>query len=265
MEGYRAPGAWGATTRRQRATATPVLLYHGVHDDPEGPAERGHFHPVTSVRRDDFARQLDAISEAGYRTRRLDEVDGPAADKRIVLTFDDGDVSNVEVVLPMLVERGMVAEFFVVSDLIGTVGRVGPGDGAVLSAAGMGVQSHTRTHRPLTVLTPDELRDELVTSRQVLQQWAGSRVTAVSFPEGRGRQREHLAALRTGYTHVLGSLPGPNRRWEQGACLERIAITRQTSTEQFRALVTWSGVGPLRARLRYHTFEGVKRVLGKTA
>ncbi|MEJ3651409.1 polysaccharide deacetylase family protein [Actinomycetes bacterium KLBMP 9759] len=244
---------------------TPVLLYHGVHDDPTGRTAHGHFHPVSSVRRDDFARQLDTICEAGYRTQRLDEVAGPVSGKRIVLTFDDGDVSNVEVALPMLVERGMVAEFFVVSDHIGAPGRVGPGDGEVLSSAGMGVQSHTRSHRLLDDLSPVELLDELVTSRQVLQQWAGSRVTAISFPEGRGREREHLAALRTGYTHVLGSLPGPNRHWEEGSCLERIAITREMSPDRFRALVTWTGVAPRSTRLRHQAFEGVKRVLGKTA
>ncbi|MCW0212431.1 MAG: polysaccharide deacetylase family protein [Pseudonocardia sp.] len=240
----------------------PVLMYHGVHD---APGDDGHFNPVYSVRTEDFARQLDWLVAQGYRTVRLDDLEAAADDRSVVLTFDDGDVSNVDVALPLLVERGLVAEFFVVSDNIGSPGWVGEDDGRVLVGAGMGVQSHSCTHRALQDLPLSELEHELVASRQALEAWTGTGVTAISLPGGRGGERERRVAVGTGYTHVLGSVPGTNREWTPGRCMQRIAVTRELSIPALRDLVTWTGLRPRRARARYQAFEGAKRVLGNSS
>jgi peptidoglycan/xylan/chitin deacetylase (PgdA/CDA1 family) len=244
------------------ADVIPVLMYHGIHSDTADP---GHPHPVYSVRRDDFVRQLDWLVSAGYQSVRLDEVGRPVEGNPIVVTFDDGDVSNVDVALPLLVERGLVAEFFVVSDHVGEPGWVRQADGRALVAAGMGVQSHSRTHRPLEDLSIEELEAELMDSRRALEKWAGTAVAALSLPGGRGRRRESETALRLGYTYVLGSVPGPNRTWTPGRCLQRIAITRGMSMSTFQALVEWNGIRPRRAWARYQALEGAKRLVGNSS
>jgi len=48
--------------------------------------------------------------------------------------------------------------------------------------AGMDVQSHTRTHRVLTTLPPDEVREELVGSRKVLEEQLDEPIRAVAYP-----------------------------------------------------------------------------------
>jgi peptidoglycan/xylan/chitin deacetylase (PgdA/CDA1 family) len=56
---------------------------------------------------------------------------------------------------------------------------------AALRRAGMGVQSHTRTHRVLQTLEPAALDDELRGSRRALENVLGEPVRAVSYPVGR--------------------------------------------------------------------------------
>lgn len=53
-----------------------------------------------------------------------------------------------------------------------------------LRRAGMDVQSHTRTHRVLQTLTPEDLREELAGSRRVLEAELGEEVRAIAYPVG---------------------------------------------------------------------------------
>ena len=84
--------------------------------------------------------ELDWLVESQSRpVGREDALAAKGGDRHVVITFDDGDVSNVEVALPMLRERGFHAEFYVTSDFIGQPGML-PADGVrELAAHGMGI------------------------------------------------------------------------------------------------------------------------------
>jgi peptidoglycan/xylan/chitin deacetylase (PgdA/CDA1 family) len=236
----------------------PVLMYHGVHASDADP---GRFDTVYSVWPDAFARQLDWVVENGFRSVRLDAPDA-GTEKTVVISFDDGDVSNFTVALPLLRERGMVAEFFITSDFIGQPGMLEVGQLRQLADAGMGVQSHGRSHRFLEDLDAEALYAELRDSKARLEAASGQRVTGIAFPGGRGAGRERDTALRLGYRHVLGSEPGDNREHRPHECYERIAITRDLSLSDFGALVTWRGWRPRLARARFRALRIPKRLLG---
>ena len=51
-----------------------------------------------------------------------------------------------------------------------------------LHRAGMDVQSHTRTHRALHTLPPNQIDDELAGSRRILEQQLGAPVDAIAYP-----------------------------------------------------------------------------------
>ena len=240
--------------------ALPVLMYHGIHADPLQP---GVFDPVYSVHPGDFARQLDWLVANGYRSVRLGaDAAAAAGERRVVISFDDGDVSNAEVALPLLAERGMVAEFFVTSGFVGTPGRLSAAQVRALSAAGMGVQSHGATHRYLEDLDARALEAELAGSRHELERLAGAPVTALALPGGRGGERERLAAMRVGYRDVLNSAPGCNARRRPGDYLQRLAVTRLLPLGAFAALVQWRGLVPRRMQARYHALRLLKRAVG---
>ena len=106
------------------------LMYHGIHDNASSP---GHFDPVYSVAPARFARQLDWIA-AQERPERFH------------VTFDDGDVSNVATALPLLLERGLRATFFITGGFIDRPGMLRRADVRTLADAGNG--GSDATHAP---------------------------------------------------------------------------------------------------------------------
>lgn len=236
----------------------PVLMYHGLH---AGDADPGRFDPVYSVTPDAFTAQLDWLAANGFRSTRLDS---PRADtgKPVVISFDDGDISNFTVALPLLRERGMVAEFFITSDFIGQPGMLEVGNIRALADAGMGVQSHGRSHRFLEDLDEATMYAELRDSKRRLEAASGQPVTAIAFPGGRGAGRERDTALQIGYRHVLGSMPGRNLDRRPHECYERIAITRDLPLDDFASLIAWRGWRPRYARARFRALRVPKQLLG---
>jgi peptidoglycan/xylan/chitin deacetylase (PgdA/CDA1 family) len=240
----------------------PILMYHGLHGDPQA---RGHYDALYSVRPQDFAIQLDWLQQHGYRTLRLGDAlrDVAAIGTRaVVISFDDGDVSNIEVALPLLQARGMVAEFFITSGMIGQPGRLDTGDVRDLATAGMGIGAHGRSHALFEDLDAATLDAELRDSKHALQGLLGREVDALALPGGRGGGRERDAAVALGYRCLLGSVPGPNRAPRPGAWLQRLAVTRDLRPDAFAALVQWRGLSPRIALARHQALALPKRLLG---
>lgn len=240
----------------------PVLMYHGLH---AGPHAHGRYDPVYSVRPQDFVRQLDWLLDHGYRTLRLDAACRDAAEidtRALVISFDDGDVSNIEIALPLLQARGLTAEFFITSGFIGQNGRMSADDVRSLGAAGMGVGAHGRSHALLEDLDAVALDAELRDSKHALQDILGCEVDALALPGGRGGERERHAALALGYRYLLGSVPGPNLLPCAGRWLQRLAITRELTPDAFAALVQWRGMRPRIAQARHQVLALPKRLLG---
>ena len=238
----------------------PVLMYHGIHSDAHS---RGRYDPVYSVTPDEFVTQLDWLVDNSYRSVRLHHLtQGADNAKDIVISFDDGDVSNAEVALPLLRERGMVAEFFVTSDFVGQAGMLTTTDLHALVGAGMGVQAHGRTHRYLDDLSSAELDAELSESKRSLEAATGKIVNAIALPGGRGGERERKAAVIAGYQYMFNSEPGPNRTWRSDKYFQRLSVKRGLEIDDFVALVAWHGVKPRVAQMRYHALALPKRWLG---
>lgn len=247
-------------------TRLPILMYHGLHADAQS---HGRFDPVYSVHPDAFARQLDLLVAQGWSTVALESAGIghrlPSQARQLVITFDDGDVSNVEVALPLLVERGFTAHFFITSGFVDQPGMLSSTDVRTLADAGMGIGSHGATHLFLEDLGPDALDAELRESRLRLQQASGREVTSLALPGGRGGERERRVATAMGYQHLLGSVPGPNQPPRVGQWLERLAVTRDMDDAKFAALVGWKGLRPRLALARFHALALPKRVLGNAA
>ncbi|HEY5851490.1 MAG TPA: polysaccharide deacetylase family protein [Lysobacter sp.] len=237
----------------------PILMYHGLHATADS---RGRFDPVYSVEPDRFARQLDWIQAQRYRCILLDEAMQLRGDRALVISFDDGDISNVEVALPLLLERGMKAEFYITTGFIGATGMLSADEVRQLAAAGMGIGSHGCSHAFLEDLDTTALMSELDDSRSRLQALSRRPVDAIALPGGRGGERELQAAHSLGYRHLLGSVPGPNHRVRGDRCLQRLAITRNLGMDDFAALVRWQGLAPRLLQARHAALSLPKRVLG---
>jgi len=89
------------------AQRVPILMYHRVADDAPD--------DVWTVTTADFERQLSQFKAEGYHTYWPDEIHwnrmigGKRLQKPLILTFDDGDLSVLETVEPLLEKYGFKA------------------------------------------------------------------------------------------------------------------------------------------------------------
>lgn len=240
-----------------------VLMYHGIHASAQ---DRGHFDPRYSVAPQAFAAQMAILG----RQRERIWLPGDAvatgtaadADPALMLSFDDGDVSNAERALPCLLDRGLRAMFFVTSQHLRRDGWLSIAQLRELAEAGMGIGSHGASHRFLAALDEDALSKELRDSRAVLEAVGGRRVDCLALPGGRGGAREVACARALGYRLVFGSQPGINAGPAGPAPLQRVAITRDTDLAAFRQILAWRGLAVQRLCWRHRLLALPKRLIG---
>ena len=93
----------------------PILLYHHITEDAQ----------ANAVSVDRFEEQIRTLSDAGYTSvsfqQLIDFVENGTTlpEKSVVITFDDGYVSNLSLAAPILQKYGMNATVFVIGISIG--------------------------------------------------------------------------------------------------------------------------------------------------
>jgi peptidoglycan/xylan/chitin deacetylase (PgdA/CDA1 family) len=129
----------------------------------------------------------------------------------VLITVDDGNASDVEQVLPALVDRGLTATFFLVAARLGTPSFLDERGVRALAAAGMQIGCHGMKHRAWRGLDDRALYEELVEAKAVLERAVDAPVTVASCPFG-SYDRHVLRRLReSGYRHVYTSDRGTAR------------------------------------------------------
>jgi len=180
-----------------------VLMYHALYRATSTAEIDGEDMPY-AVSESDFISQLDRITarEAGTFTV------GHAPD--VVITFDDGHRSNLEIAAPLLAERGLSAYFFVTSGFIDNrAGFMSPTQLRELSdVPGMIIGSHGVTHRFFADMSDSDAFEELADSRKSVENMTGKACESMSFPGGRYTS-ETLEMMRaSGYVQWFGSDTG---------------------------------------------------------
>ncbi len=123
------------------------------------------------------------------------------------LTFDDGHVSHHRFALPALRDTSWKAIFFVTAGWTGTPGYMDVGQLRDLAAEGHVVESHGWSHVLLTACTAPCLHEELLRSKNTLQDWLGREVDSISIPGGACNTTVLRACADTGYRRVFVSDP----------------------------------------------------------
>jgi peptidoglycan/xylan/chitin deacetylase (PgdA/CDA1 family) len=124
---------------------------------------------------------------------------------RVQLTFDDGNLSDITVALPALLQRGMKAKFFVVADRIAQPGYLSRDDVRVLRSSGMTLGTHGMRHRMWRGLKAGELDEELREARSRLEEIQGAPIVEAACPFGSYDRRVLRELRRLGYERVYTS------------------------------------------------------------
>jgi peptidoglycan/xylan/chitin deacetylase (PgdA/CDA1 family) len=237
-----------------------VLLYHAIASPRPGAVPDPHY----TLPADRFERQLDAIVAAGGGSSAADGLRMEST-VPVLITFDDGRESDYASAFPLLVKRGLRADFFVNPARVGTPGYCGWSQLREMAMAGMSIQSHGWDHRYFTDLAPQALDEDLRRSRQEIEDRVGQPVTLVAPPGGRAPRGLVARALRQGYTHVLGSRPGRWRRADGSPDVPRFALTAVLADSSLQRWLSGDRVALARIVLRWRVLETAKHVLGDRA
>lgn len=215
----------GAIARRKAGMR--VLFYHRVNDHDF--SELGMVSRELSVTSKRFDRQMSYLSRHGYSSLKLDEFrqillgEAKMNKKKILLTFDDGYLDNLDVAAPILKKYGFTAVVFPVSDLIGKTNTVWPmsdpeGLGDFMDqpqlsewvSAGHEIGSHTCSHPVLTHLADVSLQNELANSRQKLEDIFKFKCLSIAYPGGDVDHRVAKATKDAGYELGFTTRSGTN-------------------------------------------------------
>jgi Polysaccharide deacetylase len=188
----RRKGWRGAFVYSAMAERSINITFHGVAEPPR-PLDPGEEDVWVGLEK--FLAVLDGVAE------RTD----------VGISFDDGNLSDVEQALPALRERGLRATFFIVAGRLGAPHFVDEDNVRSLLAAGMEIGCHGMRHRPWRGLDGVELHEELVEAKAILEGVTGRPVTRAACPFGSYDRRVLRTLRRSGYYHVYTSDRGMAR------------------------------------------------------
>jgi peptidoglycan/xylan/chitin deacetylase (PgdA/CDA1 family) len=195
---------------------------------------------------DEFVWQLKQMKAAGMEgvsVRMAHEsltAGNPVRGNQVVFTFDDGNRSDFEHVMPHLSEMGFSGTFFVGSGRVGAEGGLEPEMLRTMTGEGLDVGSHGMTHRFLTSLSAAEEEEELRRSKAILEDVTGSAVDYFAPPGGRIGPRGLAALKRLSYRAVCTSKFGLNDRNKFRFTYKRIPVTAATSRSRFNGFLSGS-------------------------
>lgn len=223
------------------------LMYHNVVDDgatfPElSPSVTSYF-----VDRSTFAAHIQEVCERGNcidfgAMQRFFSTDDAIAGCNknpnvIQITFDDGWLGSIDIAGPILERHGVEAIVFVTTDLVGCRHFVGESQLRTLPNDTVQIGSHGKTHRLLSRLSDDRIREELTVSKAYLEDVLGTRVDALSIPGGAIDDRVSSIAVDVGYEYIFTSSVHRNTHGQGAHNIGRVAIRDTTTLSDVRRYV----------------------------
>jgi peptidoglycan/xylan/chitin deacetylase (PgdA/CDA1 family) len=223
-----------------------ALNYHSLSDEARCKGADRPF-SVTSTA---FLKQIDLICELQIPVvTLLDLVDGTFAKHfGVMLTFDDGHLSDFHLAYSALKERSLAAAFFPVANRVGRRGFVSWEHLSEIAHNGFIIGSHGLSHSLLTKLPTHLQWQELHSSKAIIEQRICRPVTHFSAPHGLYNSSVIQLAKAAGYRSMMTTSRKLNSSPRRPFLVHRWNIREDTSLTSLRTLFKDEGhVSPFKA------------------
>ena len=217
-----------------------VIYYHRIDDEQ-------HRSCVTPRA---FAEQMAHLRSEGFNVVPLAAMRAhldartPFPARTVAVTFDDGFADNYTAAFPVLAKHALPATIFLAAGFIGgddlPVLRDRSGIRPLtwdqvreMARGGVAFGAHTMTHRSLTGLPPDELRQEIEQSRDVVAERVGAPADTLCYPRGHVDERVAQATRDAGFAIACTTLPGSVPADTDPFLLHRTFVARDDTLHDF--------------------------------
>jgi peptidoglycan/xylan/chitin deacetylase (PgdA/CDA1 family) len=229
----------------------PVLMYHSISTN-----ESSDVHPYyrTSTSPTIFAEQMRYLREHGYTTctpsqaiSQLENAPTPFA-KSVVITFDDGYRNFYRHAFPVLNRYGFSATMYLPTAYIGGTPIPFKGEDCLtwsevreLQRQGIDFGSHTVNHPWLREMAASAINDEIVNSKDTIEQKVGCGVDSFAYPYAFPQtERNFTQMLRdmlctAGYKTGVSTIVGRATRRSDSLFLERLPVNSWDDPALFKA------------------------------
>jgi len=228
-----------------------ILMYHMVSKAESTKEARYSCLP------DLFHSQMKVLASSGTQFITLKDIESfyidntPLPDSAVAITFDDGFMDNYDNAFPVLCEYEIPATIFLTTGLINKSNdwmvrdnfperRMLTWDAIhEMSNAGINFGSHTVSHPRLPELPTDKIREELVTSRNTIEDKLGQEVSYLAYPHGLYNDEVRQIAQEVGYTMACSTRSGFNNKNEDLLALRRLEVYGTDSTNQLKQKIVF--------------------------
>lgn len=166
----------------------PIYEYHDIREHSD---DIDLAHSPYVIRTQEFDEQMNWLHRNDYHTAALDDlISGEVDEKTVIITFDDGDISNYEIAFPILTKYKMKATFFVVPAFIDKIDsqrrRINLSKQQIeqMSKSGMRFESHSLTHPYLFRLSSNNIHEEMRKSKIMIEEIVNREVRHFCVPFG---------------------------------------------------------------------------------
>jgi peptidoglycan/xylan/chitin deacetylase (PgdA/CDA1 family) len=218
----------------------PILMYHVINPPPASAPYPGLYVPAG-----EFAAQMQALKAAGWHAVTMNQLEanwtrgvplGPG--KPIVLSFDNGYASQYTNALPVLSRLGWPGvENIQLTGLPPSQGGLTEAQVRGLLADGWELDTQGISHADLITLDAAELRYQVASARQMLQQRYGVPVNWFCYPSGHYNPTVIAAVRAAGFVGSTTVIPGWATRADDPFALPRLRVLGGTSPSALLAQI----------------------------
>lgn len=236
----------------------PVLIYHAVLSRDY----RLH-HPTAdryyTLDYERFLKHLHFLSNNDFQTIQLETAINPKTNS-VVLTFDDGFESHYKC-FQLLNKFNFTATFFISTDFVDTDGYLTWQQLREMHTCGANIQSHTCSHPILTEISLEQIHQEFMNSKHIIEDNLNKVVNSISIPHGFINNMTIKIAQECGYKYIYTSDPGVHDT-EYGHIVKRLTIFNRTTISQFKRIVRMNSFEIAKMRLYKSILSIPKNILG---
>lgn len=204
----------------------PVIMYHHIMQST--PSDRLSVAPLT------FEKQMVFLVRKNYKVLNLEQVASLIKNRKrpktksVAITFDDGYLDVYKNAYPVLKKYNIPATVFIIVDFVGLEGYMNWDQIQEMARNNITFGCHTLTHPWLPNLTDEEIKVEVIGSRNIIENRLLQKVDFIAYPQGGFDTRVVNIVKDAGYLGACATNPGKRFSSYDPFIIKRLRISQNS-------------------------------------